>query len=97
LLSRLPSTRAWRIGHFSRRIPTGYLETLSSGVSEIQDPGVSELYRSVSLLTRAPIWSRERFVTVLTMAVGNRDDLLKIWTPHAATPDDHPSVGRLNQ
>ncbi|MCK6585006.1 MAG: hypothetical protein L6Q49_18065, partial [Anaerolineales bacterium] len=39
LLARLPThQKKWRIGHFGRDLPAGYLETLETGVNQIEDP-----------------------------------------------------------
>ena len=42
LLMRLPlqDRDNWRIGHFKRRIPEGYLETLASGENRIHHPAL---------------------------------------------------------
>jgi arabinofuranosyltransferase len=36
-LANLPALPPWRIGHFTRSIPAGYLETLASGTNVIHD------------------------------------------------------------
>lgn len=67
LLARLPATRPWFPGHFDRRIPEGYLESIRASGNLIADPGVHELYEAVRLITRGPLWSWERARTVVRM------------------------------
>ncbi len=66
LLARIPakSKKLWRIGHFVREIPAGYLESLQSGQNELENPEYQELYESVRLITREPIWTRERWKAI---------------------------------
>jgi arabinofuranosyltransferase len=41
LLARLPThQKKWRIGHFGRDLPDGYLETLETGENQIKDPNM---------------------------------------------------------
>lgn len=72
LLSKLPAVnfKNWRIGHFKRAVPNGYLGTLQSGINLIEDPNARELYRSIAILTRDPIWSWERMVEIAKMNLG---------------------------
>jgi arabinofuranosyltransferase len=50
----------WRIGHFMRAIPRGYLATLASGENRIEDPEIRALYDRVARVTRGPVWSARR-------------------------------------
>ncbi len=72
LLARLPALRFvhWRIGHFTRPIPAGYLDTARSGAPRFKDPKVEELWRLVSLVTRGPLWSRERLAAIWRLNTG---------------------------
>ncbi len=65
-LSRLPMVRRapppfaarghdWRIGHFERMIPAGYLATLATGTNRLVDPALRRLWDDVALATRAPL------------------------------------------
>jgi arabinofuranosyltransferase len=59
LLARLRPRLAanWRIGHFERTIPDGYLRALETGRNMISDPTVARFYDDIVLITRGPIWS----------------------------------------
>jgi arabinofuranosyltransferase len=81
LLARLPMSRpppggngapagpGWRIGHFRRNVPAGYLATLLTGENRIQDPAIAGLYDRVALVTRGPIWSAARLREIARLAL----------------------------
>ena len=80
LLARLPlSSERWRIGHFVRNAPRGYLETLATGRNEIHDPDLAQFYGRLSLLVRGRIWSRERFRTIMDFQLGRYDHYVEAW------------------
>ena len=60
-LARLPAVRPWRIGHFEREMPAGYLDSWEDGVNRLTDPELRSLYEDVRLVTQTPIWSFERW------------------------------------
>jgi arabinofuranosyltransferase len=76
LLARLPARRPWQIGHYYRRIPDGYMETLQSGASRFSDPGVAAYYAKLQLITRWPLWTRERWDAIVGMNTGRYDALV---------------------
>jgi len=80
LLARLPlSTDRWRIGHFVRNAPRGYLETLASGRNEIHDPDLAQFYDRLSLVVRGGIFRRDRFRAILDFQLGRYDHFVKAW------------------
>ena len=76
LLARLPAFRDWRPGHFERRIPPGYVETLEENSNRLVDPQLAAYYAKLSILTRAPLWSWDRFETIVRFNLGEYDSLL---------------------
>ena len=66
LLARLPMEpdATWRIGHFPRRIPEGYYETLVSGRNRIRDPELAALWADLALITRGPLFSQARWAAI---------------------------------
>ena len=78
LLSRLPvpDPAHWRVGHFEREIPAGYVETLKSGTNQIKDPGLAAFYQKLSLITRGPLWSLARLRAIWEMNTGQDKSLL---------------------
>lgn len=81
LLARMISegsvTRRWRIGHFTRSVPRGYLETLRTGENRLGHPDYRRYYDKLSLIVRGPLWSWERFKTIVAMNLGLYNHLLK--------------------
>ncbi len=67
LLARLPVDQRWRIGHFSRGLPKGYVETLDSGENRIENAELALYYDKLSVLTRDPIFSIVRFKEIWAM------------------------------
>lgn len=65
-LARLPARRVdqWRIGHFQRTIPAGYLDTLRKGSNQLLDTKLAELYDHLSLITRGNLWSKDRLKVI---------------------------------
>lgn len=78
LLARLPSQRPWRIGHFYRPLPAGYLQTIESGSNHIQDPRLAAYYDKLRFVVRGPLSSPERLVTILNINLGRYDHLLRV-------------------
>ena len=78
LLARLPipDKNEWRIGHFRRKWPDGYIETLASGVNQIKDSQLAEFYDHLTVITREPIFDRQRLLTIWKMNTGQYDYLL---------------------
>ncbi len=64
LLARLPAESPWRIGHFRRKLPAGYLESLRTGENRIRNPYVRALYDDVRSVTQGPLWTAERWRAV---------------------------------
>lgn len=65
LLARLKPEWPARIGHLRRPVPEGYVESVRSGTNRIVDPSARALYEDIALLTRADLWSAERFAAIL--------------------------------
>lgn len=78
LLSRLPARPQirWRIGHFERLIPCGYLETLRSGENRIRDANLAEYYDHLAFIIRGPLWNIHRIVEILRLNTGQYNNLL---------------------
>jgi arabinofuranosyltransferase len=72
LLARLPARRPWRIGHFYRDLPAGYMETLQGQQAGLPDPGLDEYYAALRLVTRGPLWSRPRWAAIARLNLRDR-------------------------
>jgi arabinofuranosyltransferase len=63
----------WRIGHFNRPIPAGYLETLQTGVNRIGDPCAARLWEDLRVVTRSrPLLAPHRLATILRLNLRQR-------------------------
>lgn len=78
LLARLPAYRevGWRIGHFERILPEGYLQTLQVGKNMIADPALAEYYDKLCLITRGGLFDPARLVEIWKMNTGQYNNLI---------------------
>lgn len=82
LLARLPAIRVpyWRIGHFFRRYPEGYLESLRSDSNQVRDPNMAEYYDRLNTVTRGPLFSLKRWKEIFRFNFGLNQYLIdKPW------------------
>lgn len=72
LLARLPAqyNPKWRIGHFIRQIPTNYMESVKKGVNLLADSTTKKYYDSIRVITRGPLFERERLYEILRINLG---------------------------
>jgi arabinofuranosyltransferase len=78
LLARLPSiyNPEWRIGHLSRRIPEGYLETIKKGENLIQDAKLAKYYDILSNITRGDLFSFKRIINIINININLYNNLI---------------------
>lgn len=77
LLARLPSRSDWRIGHFIRDLPDGYIESIVMGREALKDPGLMEYYRNLQVITEGEeLFSPERLNMILCFNWGAFDHLI---------------------
>ncbi len=78
LLARLPAVYnpAWRIGHFYRTIPTGYVESIERGQNRISDPQLAQYYDALRLIVSGPLFDGERLRTIVAFNLGQYDHLV---------------------
>lgn len=68
-LARLPANvtnfrGSWRIGHFYRDFPEGYIESVSAEHNMLKDKELSYLYDQVQLVTTGPLFTRARWQAI---------------------------------
>jgi len=63
-LARLPAQSPWRIGHFERSLPLGYLPSLQQGQNLIQNPQLAQLFEQINPITRGPLLSLTRWQAI---------------------------------
>lgn len=82
LLARLPiQPGPWRIGHYIRDLPPGYLQTLQTGRNVIADPKLHDFYDHLATVIGGKLWSFNRFKEIFLFNIGYYESLL----PHAST------------
>jgi arabinofuranosyltransferase len=80
LLARLPvvNPKAWRIGHFERSIPDGYLFSIqNNGRSDQMDPALAAYYEPLRLIVSGDLFSAERLKAILHFNLGHYDHFRK--------------------
>lgn len=89
LLARLPMNSTlqgnWRIGHVSRIIPAGYLETLETGVNKIQDPNLAQYYTHLHDIVSGPLFSWQRIVEIRNLNIGSYNGLINQYIQSLST------------
>jgi arabinofuranosyltransferase len=80
LLARLPATfsASWRVGHYSRTVPTGYVETTKNPTGEclMEDKNLCAYYQKLRLVIAGPLWSWQRFKTIVGFQLGSYQYLI---------------------
>lgn len=81
LLARLPVDDPinWRIGHFYRSLPEGYLETLESGSMALRDPNLAEYYQKLMIVTRGNLFDANRLIEIWKLNTGAYQPLLEAY------------------
>jgi arabinofuranosyltransferase len=79
LLAHLPvaDPLGWRIGHFTRTIPDGYIETLESGRNQILNPDLAAYYDRLALVVKGDIFAPGRLAEILRLNTGYYNDLIQ--------------------
>jgi arabinofuranosyltransferase len=78
LLARLPMRYdpEWRVGHYTRTVPDGYIDTLRDGTCRIPDPQLCKYVEALHTAIRGPIWSWQRLRTIARFQIGAYDGLI---------------------
>lgn len=90
LLSKLPSTeywrvgssqqvgdKWWRIGHFTRKIPPGYIESVKSGINVIEDESLRKYYDKLSFVIKGELFDSQRWAEIININLGKYDYLIE--------------------
>jgi len=95
LLARLPAKSDSRVGHFERRLPAGYKESLLSRQLQIEDPDLNKYCRVLWSVTRGPLWSGSRFGESVRLIFGAHDHLLESYLERSAAWHRRPGVASV--
>lgn len=81
LLARLPieDINGWRIGHYWRIAPDGYIETIESGQNQLTNPHLASYYDKLHLIVSGDVWSLKRWDAIWKMNTGQYDYLLDLY------------------
>jgi arabinofuranosyltransferase len=78
LLARLPiQNKNWRIGHFYRDFPEGYLDTLGTNENMIVDPELALYYSKLKTIISGPILDWQRVIEIWKFNTGQYDYLME--------------------
>ena len=74
LLSRLPInlTEGWRIGHYLRKLPEGYKNSIATNSNQIIDPVIHSLYEAIHKITNGDLWNTERLKIIFYLNFTDR-------------------------
>jgi arabinofuranosyltransferase len=81
LLARLPvdDPLNWRIGHFYRSVPEGYLETLESDSLALRDPNLAAYYQKLMIVTRGKLFDANRLIEIWKLNTGAYQPLIEAY------------------
>ncbi len=90
LLSRLKvkDVNNWRIGHFERKIPIGYFETVALGKNLIKDKSLREYYDKLHLVVSGKLFSFNRLKEIVKLNFGRYNYLLKKYEESSSKEKD---------
>jgi arabinofuranosyltransferase len=68
--ARRPHDNNWRIGHFLRAIPQGYLQSVMTGRNQLRDAQLGEIFEKLTLIVSGPLWSGDRLAEIWRFNTG---------------------------
>jgi arabinofuranosyltransferase len=71
-LARLPAEPGWRVGHYRRAIPAGYIESRRENRNLVEDPNLRSFYDEVDAVTQGPVWNAHRFAIIAAWLITRR-------------------------
>jgi hypothetical protein len=91
LLARLPveDPRRWRIGHFARALPEGYLHARETGDASRMQPELMRYFEALRLVVSGPLLDRDRLLAIARLNAGAYDGLLETSLQRKANPAHH--------
>jgi len=80
--------KKWRIGHFVRKIPDGYIETIETGENKIKNPSLHKYYDKLSLVIKGNLFDLKRIVEIWNLNTGEYDYLINEYNKRLPTNSD---------
>ncbi len=72
----IPTPTKWRIGHFNRVIPEGYIESVRNSDNRIEDVNLARYYDAIRTVARGDLFSWERLKSIISLNTGQYDKYL---------------------
>ncbi|MDE3061030.1 MAG: hypothetical protein KGJ06_08460 [Pseudomonadota bacterium] len=95
LLARLPDKGVRMtdsvIEHWTRDIPSGYVEALKTGSTAQMNPALAKYYRKLRLIISGNLWDSERLREILLFNLGDYDYLIDEYIKSLPSPAEKPS------
>ena len=60
-----------------REAPVGYDETVQTGENQIENKSIKEYFEIIKLITRGPLWDKDRIKAVIDINTGKYDHLVE--------------------
>jgi arabinofuranosyltransferase len=78
LLARLAvkDPRRWRIGHFQRAIPEGYVHARETGDPSRMHPDLLRYWQGLRLVVSGPLLDPDRLIAIARFQLGSYDSFL---------------------
>ncbi len=76
----------WRVGHYLRNLPYGYMETVNKSSNTINHRALAKYYDHLSLIIQGNLFSLERLMTILKMNIGCYDHYLDQYNSRDTVP-----------
>lgn len=77
LRARLPTDGGRRVGHYERRVPAGYQDSLAHHKNELQSPALRQYYDKLLMLTQGDLMAPGRWQEILNFNLGRYDGLIQ--------------------
>jgi arabinofuranosyltransferase len=92
LLSRLPAMQLpkMRIGHYRRKMPDDYYETIRTGQNHLKDSSLAAYYAKIVYITRGNLWKWNRIVEAMKFNLGWYDDYRDAYVRSLIPYQDRP-------
>ena len=91
LLARLPiiPLGGWRIGHYNRKIPLRYEESLVSNINALNNSELKAYYEVLRQIVRGPLfsWERAKAIAMMNLGLINRPDLTYLYDSAMPIPE----------
>lgn len=99
LVARMPAIYhpQWRIGHFSRALPGGYIESLQHKEDRFHMRKVAAFYKHLQRIITGPLWTKERWLSIWKLQTGQLDNLIPkpYFRYHGAVGTDAKDIEKL--